>query len=316
MSTGRFFHHNFIVSLLLCMIALLTLNACSKDDGKHTASEGGSGKKRTTLDSCPMPDASGSRVWTSTDQTVQVDASHTEDGYVLVSYTGSADKVQVQVTNPDGSRNPYPLELGSYRGIPLTGGNGDYLLQVLIHVSGKKYAIGLSESFTVQLKDEFAPYLYPNQYCDYSPDSDCVLKGREISRNSTDDLNYIGNVYQFVIQNISYDEDFAKNIPVNYLPNPDTTMSVKKGICLDYASLTTAMLRSQGIPTKLEVGYSDDVYHAWVSVWTEETGWIDNAIEFTGDWTRVDPTLGANNKSSSVKKYIGDGSHYTLDYNY
>jgi hypothetical protein len=77
------------------------------------------------------------------------------------------------------------------------------------------------------------------------------------------------------------------------------------------------MLRSQGLPTKLEVGYSGEAYHAWISVWTKETGWIDNVIRFDGNkWTLIDPTLAANNSKQSVRKYIGDGSHYTLKFVY
>ena len=42
---------------------------------------------------------------------------------------------------------------------------------------------------------------------------------------------------------------------VDDLPSVDETLKTKKGICFDYAALMTAMLRSQGIPTKLEIGY-------------------------------------------------------------
>ena len=41
----------------------------------------------------------------------------------------------------------------------------------------------------------------------------------------------------------------------------------------------SAMLRSQRIPTKLDVGYSGDVYHAWISCYVTEVGWVDNIIE-------------------------------------
>ena len=33
---------------------------------------------------------------------------------------------------------------------------------------------------------------------------------------------------------------------------------------------------SQDIPTKLVVGYTGDVYHAWVDVYIKEMGWVDN----------------------------------------
>ena len=97
------------------------------------------------------------------------------------------------------------------------------------------------------------------------------------------------------IQNISYDEEKAQNVSYGYLPNVDDTLASGTGICFDYAALMTAMLRSQNIPTKLEVGYSGDTYHAWISTYVDDKGWVDNIIEFDGDsWQIMDPTLGAN----------------------
>ena len=116
---------------------------------------------------------------------------------------------------------------------------------------------------------------------------------------------------------MTYDDKMAENIPVNYLPDPDRTMDKKTGICLDYASLMTAMLRSQGIPTKLEVGYSEDVYHAWISVYLEDKGWVDDVIEFDGhSWTLMDPTLASANDIKSSAKYMKNKDHYKLMYNY
>ena len=61
---------------------------------------------------------------------------------------------------------------------------------------------------------------------------------------------------------------------------------------------------------------SSDLYHSWISVYTEETGWIDKLIEFSGNaWTRMDPTFAAGNDNNrKILKYIGDGSNYTLQY--
>lgn len=74
------------------------------------------------------------------------------------------------------------------------------------------------------------------------------------------------------------------------------------------------MLRSQGIPTRLEIGHSGEVYHAWISVYIEDKGWIDKIIEFSGDsWTRMDPTFASgNDNNKKILEYIGDGSNYTL----
>ena len=77
-----------------------------------------------------------------------------------------------------------------------------------------------------------------------------------------------------MINNITYDTKKAETVENGYLPDVDETLETQKGICFDYAALMTSMLRSQGIPTKLQIGYAGKVYHAWISVYLEETGWI------------------------------------------
>jgi len=66
------------------------------------------------------------------------------------------------------------------------------------------------------------------------------------------------------------------------------------------------------------VGYAGGAYHAWISVWSEETGWIDGAIYFDGStWQRMDPTFASSGKqSAAIMAYIGDGSNYSAKYFY
>ena len=179
------------------------------------------------------------------------------------------------------------------------------------------YALALSQDISVTISDEFKPFLYPNQYVWFSSDDEAVKYGEKLSDSSSGDLDYVEKVYLYITENITYDDALAASVTPGYLPDIDTTLQTKKGICFDYASLMAAMLRSQGIPTKLVVGYSGDAYHAWISVYLKETGWVDKIIEFNGkSWTLMDPTLAANNSRSSVQKYIGDGSNYTVKYSY
>jgi len=91
----------------------------------------------------------------------------------------------------------------------------------------------------------------------------------------------------------------------------------KKGICFDYAALMAAMLRSQNVPCKLVVGYAGEVYHAWISVWTEENGWIDGMIFFDGHaWKRMDPTFASSQSGGKeITEYIENGK-YTAKYLY
>ena len=66
------------------------------------------------------------------------------------------------------------------------------------------------------------------------------------------------------------------------------------------------MLRSQNIPAKMEIGYANmeegAVYHAWLSVYIKDIGWIDDLIEFDGkNWSMMDPTLISEQTTTSKK---------------
>jgi hypothetical protein len=73
------------------------------------------------------------------------------------------------------------------------------------------------------------------------------------------------------------------------------------------------MLRSQEIPTRLVIGYAGQAYHAWIDVWSEETGWINAMIYFDGAaWHLMDPTFASSsNQSDEYLSFIGDGANYS-----
>lgn len=272
---------------------------------------------RDTIHECLIPEASGTLTYG--DDTVSIDASHTSEGYVMVKYMGSASKVKLQVTVPDSTVYTYTLALGSdsFETFPLSEGNGTYKLDIFENAYETMYALAFSQNIDVTITDEFKPFLYPNQYAWFSPDDEAVAFGIEMSDASSSDLDYLERIYLYVIKNITYDDELAATVTSGYLPDVDTTLRTKKGICFDYASLMVTLLRSQGIPTRLQIGYSGDAYHAWISVYLKEIGWVDNVIEFDGkSWSLMDPTLAANNSRSSIQNYIGDGSNYTVKYVY
>jgi len=75
-------------------------------------------------------------------------------------------------------------------------------------------------------------------------------------------------IYNFIIGYISYDYDKIDNMSKGYIPDPQTTLIERKGICYDYSSLLASMLRAVGIPTKIVKGYStySPIYHSWNEV--------------------------------------------------
>lgn len=247
-----------------------------------------------------------------------IDYSNTKDGYVMVKYSASTDKrLKAQVKGPTTTYT-YNLTAGKWETFPLSDGNGSYQIVVYENISGTKYSSVLSLTTTVTLTDEFAPFLRPNQYVDYSAAPKTVAKAAELVNGITDPLKKVEAVYNFVVKNLTYDRQKAATVQSGYLPVLDTVLETKTGICFDYAALMAGMLRSQGIPCKLVVGYAGTVYHAWISVWSEETGWVDGVIYFDGtSWQRMDPTFASSGKqSASIMQYIGDGKNYTTKYLY
>ena len=302
------------LSYLLIAIFCLLLGGCS---GSSSASrEEHSGPPRDSTPKVLTPSADGVTVYQN--DFASIDASNTSQGYVMVKYNGTNEKVKLQITCPDQSCYTYLIsDRGAYDTFPLTAGNGSYALQVLENVAGDTYTVSLAQSINVSIEDEFLPFLYPNQYVNFHADSKAVSKGSDLAKDTYSDLDVVQNIYNYVIKNISYDTEKAQNVSYGYVPDVDDTLSSKKGICFDYAALMTSMLRSQNIPTKLEVGYSGDAYHAWISTYIDDKGWVDDIIQFDGDtWQIMDPTLAATNDSAAVKKYVGDGSHYVVKYTY
>lgn len=302
------------LSYLLIAIFCLLLGGCS---GSSSASrKEHSGTPRDSTPRVLTPSADGVTVYQN--DFASIDASNTSQGYVMVKYNGTNEKVKLRITCPDQSCYTYLIsDRGAYDTFPLTAGNGSYALQVLENVAGDTYTVSLAQSINVSIEDEFLPFLYPNQYVNFHTDSKAVSKGSDLAKDTYSDLDVVQNIYNYVIKNISYDTEKAQNVSYGYVPDVDDTLSSKKGICFDYAALMTSMLRSQNIPTKLEVGYSGDAYHAWISTYIDDKGWVDDIIQFNGNtWQIMDPTLAATNDSAAVKKYVGDGSHYVVKYTY
>lgn len=273
----------------------------------------------TEIDNRPKviaPVASGVLVH-KTKNTV-IDYSNTSDGYVMMQYTGTTTKrLRARVEGPKTTYT-YDIKPGQWTVFPLSDGNGVYQFKLFENVSGTRYCALASVSRNVVLKDEFAPFIRPNQYVNYASATKTLAKAQELTAGMTDPLKKVEAVYNYVVKNLSYDWAKASTVQSGYLPVLDTILEAKKGICFDYAAVMAGMLRSQGIPCKLVVGYAGSAYHAWISVWTEANGWIEGAVYFDGaSWHRMDPTFASTGgQSKYTMAYIGNGANYRTKYLY
>lgn len=287
----------------------------SESSSKEAVAKNSQGSRNNNI-KVLVPEASGVKVYGNAD--ASIDASNATEGYVMVKYTGDAAKVRMLIETPAGNTYNYLMALdGQYDVYPLSEGSGTYKIGVYENLHDDQYAAAFTQSVNVTLKDEYSMFLYPNAYVDFNANSEAVKKGLVLASGANSDLDVVRSVYHYVIKNVTYDYDKAVTVQSGYIPTVDETLATGKGICFDYASLMGAMLRSQGIPTRLEIGYAGTEYHAWISVYTPETGWIDKIIQFDGNnWTLMDPTLGSYASSSTVKKYLEDDNYYQLKYKY
>jgi hypothetical protein len=261
----------------------------------------------------PMPDQPGTL--TEANEKAVLDYSNSSDGYCSVKFVGQTDNaLRVQITAPNGTRYVYASlkPNGGFDVYPFSEGSGVYTVEVFEAVPGSTgYSRALpAVSVNVSLKNEFAPFLRPNRYVNFTKSSQAVQKADSLVKYSQGLIEEISDIYNFVIGNITYDRALAEKINsgtiTTYIPDVDETLRSGKGICFDYAALMTAMLRSRGIPCKLVMGTAGNQQHAWISVWSEEAGWINGVIQFNGTWVLMDPTFAAGRN-----EFTGEGTNYS-----
>jgi len=315
--------------LCLLLALLLVLSACGGGGGETADTPQQTGPAQNAQQSPPEGEAAPGGSYAAPevsaaafhaelalgDSGVLFDLSTASEGYVGVSAVADA-RLKFQVICGEVT---YTYDLawdGTPMFFPLQSGSGSYLLRVTKNVEDNKYAELYAAECQAEISDEFQPYLRANAYVDYAAGDACVRKAAELAAAAADEVGVVAGVYDYICASVSYDTEKASSVTGGYVPDPDEVMSSGKGICFDYASLAAAMLRSQGIPTKLVFGYvsPDEVYHAWNMFYTRKTGWVTVGFPAEGDsWNRLDLTFSANGADSS---FIGDGSNYTDVYFY
>ncbi len=123
-----------------------------------------------------------------------------------------------------------------------------------------------------------------------SDDPDMLIKAKNAGGYDENVITVVHNIYNYVIDTLSYNPEKIKynirqgaNIAIN---NPSNS------VCLEYADVMIALLRSLDIPARMVIGYAyttglknstsmADSLHSWVQVFVPGIGWMD-----------IDPTWG------------------------
>ena len=277
-----------IVWLLLFGFFCLSACAASMPASQGAAKTGSSSaqsnaaqpaKERPLL----LPQASGTVVHEGAG--VTIDASHTDQGYVMVRCEPSEKRLKARIAT-DQQTYYYDLPGGEgYSVFPLQMGDGLYTVRVMEQVENDLYGMRFGVELDVTLVDETVPFLYPNQYVWYDASTQAVQKARELASGISSDDEITKLFYDYVVKHMTYDTQKAKTVESGYLPNVDDSLESGSGICFDYAALLAAMLRAQGIPTRMLIGtvMPENLYHAWNSVYVDgEWVWMDATLDGMG----------------------------------
>ncbi len=235
-----------------------------------------------------------------------IDKGQLENGIIITTYTPKKNVVSKIMIAKDDEKYTYDIkDDGCY---PLQLGNGKYIVSILDNVGGNKYKRIETKEIELKLADSNRVFLQSNQIINWDHSMEAIKKARELTEGMENDKEKIIEIYNFIIDNISYDKNKIKNLQIGYLPSIDCILEDKKGICYDYSALFAAMLRSLGIPAKLIMGRektNKSVYHAWNQVYLEDTD----------EWVTIDTTYDAALKNMDTVM-IKDTELYVVEKQY
>jgi len=224
---------------------------------------------------------------------IVLDTSKASEGTISVQYTQPlTKKVMVQIVK-DKVTYTYNVLDNEVNVFPLQSGTGTYKISVAEGVAANKYRVAKTATVTVDKFDEKKVFTSSIQLVNFNGKMVSIVELNKLVAGAKTDRDKLDIIYKYIINNFSYDFDKVSEVAANssYIPVIDKVYAAKKGICYDYASLFAAILRANGIPAKLNMGYYSQVneYHAW------------NEVLVDGEWMIIDTTYDSQANEYKMK---------------
>lgn len=272
----------------MVVIVVMSMTGC----GKKTVGGGGSpGDFKAGATHVPVMNQAAVK----TGNGYLLDTSDAANG-VIIAQTTAAQQMVCQVTKRGRTYNYWFDDAHKTLVMPLSEGAGTYRLKFMQNTGGNRFVDVGDETVTAHFRYDKAPFIAANSVVNFNENSPCVATAASLAKQAKSDLDLTAKVVAYVEKHLTYDQALADSNPAFYFPDLDKTLATGKGICFDYAALTAAMLRSQGVPTKVYVGYiqvdGKQIYHAWDMVYIKNKGWI--TVKMAAEdhhWNRVDTTM-------------------------
>lgn len=207
-------------------------------------------------------------------------------GHVSGNYTAMLVKIKKGV---DSTYYYFPVKNALCTGtVYLRYGTGDYQIEVNMIKPAKDRSVlafdNLATFKMTNLSEQNGRYLFPS----WGVESDDLLISNTaiaITKNAKTDLAKVQAIHDWVAKNIAYDMDKYRAGEFYEVQGALTTLVNKKGLCRDYADLTTALCRAIGIEAKTIIGLAGTTPvkggHAW------------NEVNINGNWIAMDTTWDA-----------------------
>ena len=234
-----------------------------------------------------------------------IDVSNSSEGYFSVNYTESTDTRMKVGVKYGGNTEYYDYKPGSEVTYSFTEGDGSYTITLYSNISGTTYRPVTSANVSVNLENEFAPYLISTTEVTFSEGDEITKKADSLCSGLSDDASKIVAIHNFIAGNFKYDYAFAarvrRGIVKSYIPNTAELMNTQRGVCYDFTAVFAAMCRSQDIPCAVAKGYIDAGYHAWNMVYVDDS-W--SAVDLTDSITSgVQQVAALSECTSSMNNY-------------
>jgi len=185
--------------------------------------------------------------------------------------------------------------------LPVQLGDGDYII-TLFKIKGRRAKVLNKKSINIDVEEEEV-FLTSHQVLSWDNKSEVVILAKELTKDAKTDQEKLEIIYDFVVNNITYDYEKLRNIdklPNNYIPDADTVLEEREAICYGFAVITGIMLRSVDVPTKLIKGYTSysDQYHAW------------NEVLINNEWIIIDTSSDSISVQFNRPKIIKTDKQY------
>ncbi len=235
------------------------------------------------------------------DYPVAVTTNVSDSGILSVDIdTQNTGRMKLKVTK-DGQTMYYDVADDHHADVPLQMGGGSYTVKVFRHIKDSDYQAVYTEDFSFSPKNETDVFLVSSDIVNFGESRSVKDITQTVVDGTTEDREIVSRIATYVIETYRYDGQKADTLTTDYVPDIDTIMNEKSGICYDFAAVTASMLRTAGIPTKLVMGRrsDSDLYHAW------------NEALVDGEWIIVDTTW--DNVMNHHKLSFQDPGFYSAD---